>query len=307
MRRILLALAVLPGPALADIAQPRSLAVVEEGVVRLGDLFDGLGPRGATVLGPAPAPGQRQVVEAPQLAAIARSYGVAWRPIVGGERVVIERPGRPVERAEVLELLREALATRGLDTDSELDLQGFTPPLVPSSAFLQMAIEQAGLDSTGTRFAATLALAAEDMPTQRIRLTGRVVRMVEQVVAARRLPAGEVLGRSDVRVLRVPASSFRPGAVQRAELALGQVLRRPAMMEQPILAADLAAPVAIEKGANVTMVYEAPGIALTAQGRAMESAGRGGTLPVMNLGSRIVVEAQAIGPGRVRVLSGGLR
>jgi flagella basal body P-ring formation protein FlgA len=36
----------------------------------------------------------------------------------------------------------------------------------------------------------------------------------------------------------------------------------------------------------------------------MESAARGGRLSVMNLSSRTVVEAEAIGPGRVRVRLG---
>jgi flagella basal body P-ring formation protein FlgA len=53
------------------------------------------------------------------------------------------------------------------------------------------------------------------------------------------------------------------------------------------------------------MSYEIPGMALTAQGRAMEAAPRGGTVAVMNLASRLVVEAQVVGPGRVRV--GGAR
>jgi len=86
---------------------------------------------------------------------------------------------------------------------------------------------------------------------------------------------------------------------------VGQALRRPAAADQPLLLADLAAPVTIERGQTVTMFYEVPGMALTAQGRAMDSAPRGGSVPVMNLASRVVVEAQVIAPGRVRV--GGMR
>ena len=49
------------------------------------------------------------------------------------------------------------------------------------------------------------------------------------------------------------------------------------------------------------MLYEAPGMTLTAQGRAMEAAARGTPVPVMNLMSRVVVQAEVIAPGRVRV------
>jgi len=56
----------------------------------------------------------------------------------------------------------------------------------------------------------------------------------------------------------------------------------------------------------VLMVLDGPGISMTAQGRAMQDAARGERVPVMNLLSRSVVEAEAIGPGRVRVLPGAV-
>jgi flagella basal body P-ring formation protein FlgA len=296
-----LILLVLACPAAAqDLATLRPFAAVDGPVVRLADLFDGVGERGAVTLGPAPAPGQRLVVEAAQLAAIARSQGVAWRPI-GGDRVILERPGRAIATAEVQALLRDALEPLGLDAEAEVDLTAFSTPLVPAAAFVQLAIEQATLEASLGRFAATLAIAAEGMPTARTRLVGRVVQTAPMLVAARRVIAGEVLGAGDVRVVRVPASRLRPGAAQRPDQVLGQALRRPAASDQPLLLADIAPPIAIARGASVTMIYQAPGITLTAQGRAMAAAARGAMVPVMNLNSRIVVEAEVLAPGRVRV------
>jgi flagella basal body P-ring formation protein FlgA len=166
---------------------------------------------------------------------------------------------------------------------------------------VQLAVEGAVLDSAGNRFAATLAVMAEGTPTQRLRLGGRAVRTAPMLVAARRLPAGEVLDARDVRIIRVPASRLRPGTAQSMEGVLGQALRRPAGAEQPLMLADLARPLVVERGQTVTMLYEIPGMMLTAQGRAMESAPRGGVVPVMNLSSRAVVQAEAVGTGRVRV------
>jgi flagella basal body P-ring formation protein FlgA len=306
MRRLVLLALLATLPARAEqLATVRPIAVVEDGMVRLSYLFEKAGPRGGVVLGPAPAPGTRWVVEAPQLLAIARANGLAWRPLGGAERVVLERPGRMVAREEVLLALRAALRPQGLEEDDEIELQAFSPPLVPERAFVQLAIESALLDAMGARFVATLAIAAEGMPTQRLRLAGRVVETAPMLVAARRLALGEVLRAQDVREVRVPASRLRPGAAQDISQVVGQALRRPASAQQPLLVSDLTQPVAVERGQTVTMHYEVPGMALTAQGRAMESAPRGGSVPVMNLASRVVVEAQVIAPGRVRV--GALR
>jgi flagella basal body P-ring formation protein FlgA len=96
----------------------------------------------------------------------------------------------------------------------------------------------------------------------------------------------------------------RPGAASEASQVEGQQLRRAIGPELPFAVADLAAPTVVSRNQAVTILVEAPGLTMTAQGRALESAARGGVVPVMNLSSRAVVEAVAIGPGRVRVAMG---
>ncbi|MBU8544985.1 MULTISPECIES: flagellar basal body P-ring formation chaperone FlgA [Roseomonadaceae] len=305
MRRLAFLFCALASAAMAEApATLRPFATVENAVVRLDDLFDGLGERGATPLGPAPAPGQRLVVEAAQLAAIARLNDVAWQPSGGGDRVVLERPGRALAREEVMEALRMSLQAQGVEEEADLTLQAFIPPLVPAAAFAQVTVEQVIYDEQTQRFSASLAVTAEGMATHRMRLAGRAVITHPVLVAARRLTVGDVLGPEDVRLVRMPASRLRAGSAERLDQAVGQALRRPTGVGQPLLLANLSQPLVIERGQTVTMQYDIPGLSVLAQGRALEGAARGGVLPVMNLGSRIVVEARAIGPGRVRVETG---
>ncbi|MGG5886212.1 flagellar basal body P-ring formation chaperone FlgA [Falsiroseomonas sp. HC035] len=301
MRHILLALCCILPAAAQDLPTLRPFATVEDATVRLEDLFDGLGARGATVLGPAPPPGQRLVVEAAQLFAIARRHDIAWQPSGGADRVVLDRPGRALTQEEVLDALRQVLGPQGVEEKADLVLSGFSAPLLPPAALPQILVEQASYDAGSGRFGASLAVAADGMPTQRIRLAGRVVATHPVLVAVRRMAVGEVLRPEDVRLVRLPSSQGRPGAAERADQAVGQALRRPAAAGQPLLLASLAPPLVIERGATVTLHYETRGLAMTAQGRAMEGASRGAVVPVMNLGSRIIVEGRAIGPGQVRV------
>ena len=60
-------------------------------------------------------------------------------------------------------------------------------------------------------------------------------------------------------------------------------------------------PAMVQKGATVLMVLDSPGIALTAQGQAMEAGAIGERIRVLNPISRAVVEAEVVGPDRVRV------
>ncbi|MBE9606206.1 flagellar basal body P-ring formation protein FlgA [Acetobacteraceae bacterium H6797] len=323
MRALLIAgLLLAAGPAFAQIspipagsgltasglaggpATLRPQVVADEATLRLGDLFDGQLEHPEAPLGLAPAPGQRMVLETAQIMAVARAHKVLWRPLTGQERVVIERPGRPVAREEVVDIIRADLLRLGLEEDAEPEFPGFVPPMVPLGAFVQLAAEQVYFDQATNRFSATLVVAADGMTTLRLRIAGRTVRTEPMVVAVRRLTLGEVVAPGDVEVVRVPAGRVRPGVTQALDQVVGQQLRRPVGPKMPVSLGDIGAPVVVEKNSLVTMTLDAPGLVLTTQGKALEAGGRGQVIAVMNLASRSVVEAVATGPGRVRVAFG---
>ncbi len=302
--RALLLLVLLAAPAAADTAFLRPQVVVDEPVLRVQDLFENAGPRAAATLGAAPQPGRRIVIEAPQLAAIARMHQVPWRAASTTERVVVERPGRAVPRADVEALLREELTRLGLDEHAEIELPGWIAPMVPVAALHQAMVEGVVLEQPGNRFAATLVVTAEGMTTLRTRITGRAVPTVPVVIVTRRMALGERITARDIRETRLRAERVRPGMAETAQQVVGQELRRPLAADGGIPLADLTAPSIVARNQAVVLVLDAPGITLTAQGRAMESAARGAIVPVMNLASRAVVEGEVIGPGRVRVAMG---
>ena len=300
MRWIFLLLAL---PALAqDMAFLRPHAIVDDAVLRVSDLFDNPGSRGAATLGAAPPPGRRMVIEAPQLAAIARGYGVPWRPLGVADRVVVERPGRALPRAEIEALLRDELARQGLEPDIEIELVGFIAPMIPQGAPHQAVLEGVTLD--GTRFAATLVLSADGMATQRMRLTGRAVPTTPVILATRRVALGEVIRAADAREARMRAERVRPGMATRLDQVVGQETRRPLAAEGMFALVDIGPPNLVGRNQPVILLLDAPGLTLSVAGRALDSAPRGGMVPVMNLTSRAVLEGQVIGPGRVRVALG---
>ena len=303
--RALFLLALLAAPAQAqDMAFLRPQAIVEDMVLRVQDLFENPGRRGEATLGAAPAPGRRLVIEAAQLGAIARQYGVPWRAVSANDRVVVERPGRALPRAEVEALLREEFSRSGLEAEAELEIVGWIAPMVPLAALPQLTLEGAVLESPGNRFAATLVVAAEGMSTQRLRIAGRAVPTTPVIIATRRVAIGEVIRGADAREIRMRSERVRPGMATRLDQVVGQETRRPLATEGMFALVDIGPPSLVARNQAVTLFLDAPGLTLTAAGRALESAPRGGMVPVMNLASRAVLEGQVIGPGRVRVALG---
>ncbi len=292
-------LAALPGQA-ATLRPSTSLSAP---VVRLADLFDDAGAQAGTVLGPAPRPGERIVVEAAQLAAIARQFGVAWRPASAADRAVLDQPGRALPREAVAQAVQSALARAGAD-DGEADLSGFEPPLIPLLANPAVTVEQLDFDRASGRFVVALRAEGGGMPPLRFAAAGRLEPVADVVVPAHALAGGTLLRQGDVRLARVRLSALRGDAVRDVASAAGQMLRRPVPAGQPLQAADLTRPLLVAKGARVAMELRVPGLAITAQGVALQAGAAGEMVQVLNPVSHMVVEAEVTGPGRVVVAAG---
>ena len=298
----ILAATMLATPAWGATLRP--ITTLSAPVVRLADLFDGLPSGGELVLGPGPAPGARIVVEAPQLAAIARQFGVSWRPVGGGERAVLERPGRLLPREDILGALRGALIGVGAPEDGELELPGYSAPLVPTETQVRAEVEQMEYDGGTGRFTATVSVSGEGMLTLRQRVAGTLHEMAEVPVPVRRLAPGMVVMASDLQFQRVRVAALRGEVARMPEQAVGMAVRRVALPGQALQLADLSRPVAVQKGARVMMQLVSGGLSLTAQGQALEAGTVGERIQVLNPGSRAVLEAEVVGPDRVRVASG---
>ena len=297
----LTALAICLGVATADAATLRSVTTLHAAVVRLSDLFDEAGANADRVLGPGPGEGGRIVVEAAQLGAIAHQFGVDWRPASSGDRAVLDRPGRPLRREDALDAVKSALIGAGASPDCDIELPGFTPPLVPFEADPRPVVSDMEYEPAAGRFSAVLSITGAAMEPIHMRLTGRVDDTIDLPVATTRLLAGSVLRADDVHIARVHTMLVRSEVVRRTDDAIGMQLKRALAAGQPLMVSELMRPSMVQKGAAVTMLLDSPGITLSAQGQALESGAIGERIRVLNPVSRAVLEAEIIGPDRVRV------
>ncbi len=206
----------------------------------------------------------------------------------------------------MLDAVRAALIAGGASSDCDIELAGFTPPLVPEESDPRPVVSDLDYDANAGRFSAVLSIAGNEMETMHVRVTGRVDDTVEVPVATARLLAGSVLRAEDVHMARVHTELLRGEVVRRLGDAIGMQVKRSVAAGQPLGTGDLMRPAMVLKGATVLMVLDSPGISLTAQGQALELGATGERIRVLNPVSRAVVEAEVIGPGRVRVSPGGL-
>jgi flagellar basal body P-ring formation protein FlgA len=110
---------------------------------------------------------------------------------------------------------------------------------------------------------------------------------------------GTTLSQADLTTVTV-TSEIMPGTVTDASELVGMETRRVLRAGEGLRMEDVRHPVLVNRGSTVTMTYEAPGITLTAVGRAMSEGGMGETVTVQNPASYRQISAVVIGPGQVR-------
>ena len=127
---------------------------------------------------------------------------------------------------------------------------------------------------------------------------------VRIVVPAHDIARGDVIGESDLTYATVDGNALMSGVPTKMEEVKGMQARRVLAAGQPFRGDDVRRPIVITKGQTVTMQFSAPGVELTAMGRAMSEGGIGDTVTIQNPASFRMVAATVIAPGVVRANGG---
>lgn len=122
---------------------------------------------------------------------------------------------------------------------------------------------------------------------------------VRVVVPARDIPRGQSISESDLTYATVPGGGLMAGLVTSFSAAKDMEARRLLHAGEAFRADDLRKPIVVTKGQTVTMQFSAPGVELTAMGRAMSEGGIGDTVMVQNPASFRMVNGVISAPGTV--------
>jgi flagellar basal body P-ring formation protein FlgA len=129
---------------------------------------------------------------------------------------------------------------------------------------------------------------------------------VRVVVPLRDIARGSLVAESDM-TYATAAGQVMNGVVTAMNDIVGMETRRTLHAGETLRLQDVRRPIIVTKGATVTMIFEAPGIVLTAAGRAMSEGGMGETVTVQNQASYRQISGIVIGPGQVRAQQGSAR
>lgn len=124
----------------------------------------------------------------------------------------------------------------------------------------------------------------------RIRVTGAYL------AAARPLAQGQTLGPDDVTPRTGDLTQMPPGVLVEPAQAMGKVMLIGVASGQALRQDNLRAPLILQSNQPVKLVSKGPGFVVSAEGRAMSSAGDGQTVQVRTMSGQIVAGIARPGP-----------
>jgi flagella basal body P-ring formation protein FlgA len=293
--------------ARAELAAPASEITVEGDTITLGDLFDAsafaTAPEAAGLaIAASPAPGARLMIVLSRARAIADAHGVSLPLSNATSAVTVSRASRIVGAAAVEQTLLDAIAARGMQGKLRIRFSGPEPVLyVPSHAEPSVSVASLDLDPLTGQFRAKLRAPAGDTHFAPITLVGRAYPVTQLPVPSRTLSMGEVISARDLTWTEVPTERLAQNVITQMDDLVGLAPRRDLREATPILSGDVKKPIVVQKNTVVAMVVRAPGMTLTAQGRALEDGIQGQSIRVLNTQTKRTIQASVMSPADVLV------
>jgi flagellar basal body P-ring formation protein FlgA len=305
-------LVVAPSAALAQenedvIATPvlRAQVTVESDIVRVGDMVENAGTASQIAIYRSPDLGTTGMLPTAQIISTLQAHqviGVDTRDI---KSVAVTRLARTLESKEIVSQVAHAIEHRsGLGDAANLSLT-FDRDVqdVRLEAWNNGSLQPASVryEPRSGRFDVSFEIANDTNNNRtKLRFTGIAVEMLEAAILTRNVERGDVLKASDVVTERRPKAEVGSDAAPRVG-AVGMQMRKGLRAGQALRVADLGKPDLVQKDDNVTLIYEAAGIYLTARGKAIDNGTEGDTVTVLNLQSKRTITGTVVGRDQVTI------
>ncbi|MEN6441089.1 MAG: flagellar basal body P-ring formation chaperone FlgA [Syntrophobacter sp.] len=133
-------------------------------------------------------------------------------------------------------------------------------------------------------------------------VTGKVEVFENVYLASRPIRRNEIITPADIEVQRTNITDSADRFATRPDQVETRRVLRDIGVHQPIELKDLDKPLVLKKGDPVTIVYDQPGLQVTAKGRVNADGGIGDTLAVVNVASKKTIHCKVVDGQTVRTV-----
>ena len=163
------------------------------------------------------------------------------------------------------------------------DLEVFSPP---------------GADLLGKT---TVGVRCESATPWTLYVSAKIISIQPVVVALKDLSRGAAISSGDITVVERDTSSLLRGYYNATTELVGRTLRRSIRRDQPITPNSLVVEKTVSRGQSVTILAGNKNIQVRMKGKALQNGNPGDLIPVLNITSKIKLQARIISGGTVRI------
>ncbi len=282
---------------------------VENTDITLADVVSGLSPAmmqehalDEIIIAAAPNPGESRTLLVSTVLRALRAQGLEIAALPAAKRIRLTRTGKSIARSAIEREITSYLIQQGAPASIRVEIARNAPRLyVPTDEPQSFDIVDLRYQRKRGRFVAKLRAPAGDSGAPVQEITGLVYETVMVPVLARAMSRGEIIGKSDVTMIRLRANwSNRTVVTDKSEL-LGMAVQRYLSAGAVIRQNDIDPPLLVQKGELVIVHFNAPGLRLTTQARALENGARNALIRVVNTQTNRILEVNVTAPGRAKV------
>ncbi|MCM2343850.1 MAG: flagellar basal body P-ring formation chaperone FlgA [Alphaproteobacteria bacterium] len=276
--------------ALASTLRP--VSVINDNVLRVGDIFEGLSEDKANiVLGPGPQPGKEMVLNATTLIRISSALDLSWQPQTTADQITIRREATVIGRDIVQSLIEEKLFENGLNDEYHLTLPTSLGDIIlPADMPAQAEVTRFNFNPEKDTFEAVIAAPSASNPLREISVNGSIERMIDIPVLKDGLKNGNIIGSADIDYIKILQKDVQRDYIIDSQEMIGMTPRRMAAAGKPIRDLELENPQIIARGAAITLIYKDGPLTLSARGKSMQNGARGDLIRVVNMASNRSLE-----------------
>lgn len=200
------------------------------------------------------------------------------------ERIVVERKSMELSQDQIEEIFRKAIADHAPWNREDMSIQRITisgQAVLPEGE-LTHEVAFSPREKFIGNVTATIDLHVDGEKIRSLRVMGRIDLNVNVVQLTRPLKQNDTIEPDDLETRSITIGESPDLYICRAEHAVGKRLVRNTGPHQPLMAKDLDKALVIKKGDMVTIVYDHPGLKLTAKGQAKEDGAQGESIRIHN-------------------------
>ncbi len=253
-------------------------------------------------LGPTPPLGNDQFIRGENLQAYVRrilrlkGYDPDKTLLFIPERITIKRKAVTIDPDQLEKIFRSYVLENAPWPAESLEIRDFSfsgLPVVPAGEITHR-VQAAPKEKFLGHVTLSVHFYRNGKKVRTLRLAGEVILRKKVVHALHALRRGEIVGPDDVELRETEITDPNRNYAFALSQVVGKRVIRNMAMGDAVDLSYLDKPLLVRKGKPVTIVYQAPGLKVTAKGEAKDDGGYGDWIQVVNLTSDKILKARVL-------------